>query len=227
MARLVALERRLGVVKHAGVVALAALFLTAACEKQPSSIKVKGPRDAVESTKMDPSFAPFEKKGDTIRLRASAFDKDGVFMGAAVVKWDSSDREVATVDSTGLVTVLGSGEAQIKATTTNTEVPLEASLPIKAVIIDKVKIVLPDGATKKIHLGDVVQWRADVLDDRGNVIPNAKARWRSSSYAATVTDTGEVEGRALGTATIMVSAGPGNDRVDIEVLDWEKGKAPR
>jgi hypothetical protein len=204
---------------------LAALSL--ACEKEPASIKVKGPRDAVESTKMEPSFAPFEKKGDTIRLRASAFDKDGVFMGAAVVQWDSSNREVATVDSTGLVTILGSGEAQIKATTTNTKVPLEGSLPIKASIIDKVKIVLPEGASKKIHLGDVVQWKADVLDDRGNVIPGAKSRWRSSSYAATVTDSGEVEGRALGTATIFVNAGPASDRVDIEVLDWEKGKAPR
>lgn len=212
---------------RAGLIGLAALVFAVGCEKQPASIKVKGPRDAVESTKMDPSFAPFEKKGDTIRLRASAFDKDGVFMGAAIVKWDSSDREVATVDSTGLVTILGSGEAQIKATTTNTELPLDASLPIKAVILDKVKIVLPEGATKKIHLGDVVQWRADVFDDRGNVVPGAKSRWRSSSYAATVTDTGEVEGRALGTATIMVNAGPGSDRVDIEVLDWEKGKAPR
>jgi uncharacterized protein YjdB len=198
--------------------------LLAGCTKQPASIKVKGPRDAVESTKMDPTFAPFEKKGDTIRLRASAFDKDGVFMGAAEVKWDSSDREVATVDATGLVTILGSGEAVIKATTTKTEVPLEASLPVKAVILDKVKIVLPEGAKKQLHLGDVVQWRADVFDDRGRVVPGAKARWRSNSYAATVTDTGEVEGRAIGSATIFVEAGPGNDRVDIEVLDWEKGK---
>lgn len=208
------------------IISLASFLLLAGCEKDPAYIKVKGPRDSVESTKMDPVFQPFEKKGDTLHLRASAFDKDGVFMGAAVVKWDSSDREVATVDSTGLVTILGSGETQIKATTTTTEKPLDASLPIKAVIVDKVHIVMPEGASKKMHLGDVQQWKAEVLDDRGKVIPGAKSRWRSTSYAATVTD-GEVEGRAIGTATIMVEAGPGTDRVDIEVLDWPAGKGPR
>lgn len=208
------------------LIVLAPLFLLAACEKQPSYIKVKGPRDAVESTKMDPVFAPFEKKGDTIRLRASAFDKDNVFMGAANVKWDSSNREMATVDATGLVTILSSGEAKITASTIDTQpAPLEASLTVKAVIIDKVKIVLPPDAKKVIKMAEVVQWKADVFDDRGNVIAGAKQKWRSTSYAATVTDTGEVEGRAIGTATIIVEAASFTDRVDIEVIDWDtKGR---
>jgi hypothetical protein len=205
-------------------IGLAALFVLAACEKQPAYIKVKGPRDAVESTKMDPTFAPFEKKGDTIKLRASAFGEDNVFMGPARVKWDSSDRTVATVDQMGLVTILSSGEVVIKAIGEGYEKPLEGSLPLKAIIIDKVKIVLPEGAKKQLNLGDIVQWKADVLDDRGNVIPGAKARWRSTSWAATVTDGGEVEGRAIGSATIVVEAGPATDRVDIEVLDWGKGR---
>lgn len=195
-----------------------------ACEKQPASIKVKGPRDAVESVKMNPAFAPFEKKGETIKLRASAFDKDGVFMGGARVKWDSSDRTVATVDTVGLVTILSSGDAEIKATTEGYEAVLEASLPVKAVIIDKVRIVLPEGDKKEIHLGETKQLKAEVLDDRGRVISDAKTRWRSTSWAATVTDTGEVEGRAIGNTQIIVEAGPAIDRLDLEVLDWVKGK---
>lgn len=72
-------------------------------------------------------------------------------------------------------------------------------------------------------MGDVVQWKAEVFDDRGNVIPGAKTQWKSSSFAATVTPTdGEVEGRAIGTATIMVEAASFSDRVDIEVYDWDE-----
>jgi Big-like domain-containing protein len=206
------------------VLAAAALF--AGCEKQPAAIKVKGPRDAVESQKMNPQFPPFEKKGDTIKLRASAFDKDGAFMGAARVKWDSSDRTVATVDGTGLVTILSSGDAQIRATGDGYAEPLEASLPIKAVIVDKVKIVPPDDK-KIMHLGESKQFKAEVKDDRGHVIPDAKVHWRSSSFAATVTDTGEVEGRAIGTTQLVVEAEKALDRFDLEVLDWEKGKRPK
>lgn len=199
------------------------LLGAAACEKQPAYIKVKGPRDAVESVKMEPSFPVFEKKGDTLKLRASAFDKDGVFMGQARVKWDSSDRTVATVDATGLVTVLSSGEATIKATGEGYEVPLDAALSIKASIIGKVRIV-PEEGKKQLHLGQTKQLKAEVLDDRGNVIPGAKQRWRSSSFAATVTDTGELEGRAIGNTTLTVEAGGFTDRLEYEVLDWEKGK---
>jgi hypothetical protein len=103
---------------------------------------------------------------------------------------------------------------------------LEASLPIKAVIVDKVKITPPDDK-KVIHLGETKQFQAAVLDDRGHVIPDAKPHWRSSSFAVTVTDTGEVEGRAIGTAQIVVEASKAVDRFDLEVLDWEKGKRPK
>lgn len=205
--------------------ALAAALLLSGCEKQPASIKVKGPRDAPESTKMNPIFAPFEKKGETIKLRASAFDKDGAFMGAARVKWDSSDRSVATVDSSGLVTILSSGEAEIKATGDGYEQTLTGSLPVKAVIVEKLRIVPPD-SKKAIHLGEAKQFKAEVLDDRGKVIPNAKVRWRSASYAVTVTDTGEIEGRAIGNAQVIAEAARASDRIDLEVLDWEKGKRP-
>jgi uncharacterized protein YjdB len=203
-------------------IALAAVAV-AACEKQPASIRVKGPRDAVESVKMNPTFAPFEKKGDTIKLRASAFDEGGAYMGPADVQWDSSDRSVATVDQSGLVTILSSGDVEIKATTTKTKAPLEASLPLKAIIVDKVRIVPPDDS-KKLALGEIKQLKAEVLDDRGRPIETAKVRWRSSSYAATVTDGGELEGRAIGTAQIVVEAANATDRMDIEVLDWTPPK---
>jgi hypothetical protein len=149
-------------------------------------------------------------------------------MGAARVKWDSSDRSVATVDQTGLVTILSSGDAEIKATSIGYEKELSAGLPVKAVITAKIKIVPPEGTKKNvIHLGEILIYKADVLDDRGNVIKNAKVEWRTNGFAATVDPAGEVEGRAIGSAQLVAESGPVTDRLEVEVLDWPPGKAPK
>ncbi|MFO0723535.1 MAG: Ig-like domain-containing protein [Myxococcota bacterium] len=201
--------------------ALLSMLLAVACEQQPERIRVKLPRDAVQSVKMDPSVPPFEKKGDTIHLRASAFDKQDTYMGPAKVKWTVSDPTVASVNYEGLVTVLSSGEAKVIATTEGYEKTLTAELPIKVVIIDKVKIVPP--AETKVHLGETVQFKAEVYDDRGKIIPDAKVSWRCSDYAATVSVTGEVEGRAIGDTQVIAESGSKIDRFTIDVLDWKKG----
>ena len=204
---------------------LLALGLSA-CTKEPAEIRVKGPRDALESTKMNPVFAPFEKKNDTLQLRASAFDDDGVFMGPAKVSWDSSDRKVATVSQDGLVTILGSGKAEIKATGTGYQRSLEASLPVQAVIVDDIRLVEPapqPGKVLQLPMGEIMMFKAEVLDDRGEVIPDAKIKWISSSWAATVAPDGEVEGRAIGTAQIVAEAKNGKKaRIELEVVDWKK-----
>lgn len=201
----------------------ALVFVLAACGKEPASIKIKLPKDAVQSVKMDPVVPPFTKRDDSIHLRASAFDKDGVYMGPAKVKWTSEDPTVASVNYDGLVTILGSGETNIVATGEGYETSLDAKLPIKAVIIDQVKIVNPSGETK-IHLGETLQLQAEVYDDRGNLVPDAKVNWRTSDYAATVSPTGEVEGRSIGDTQVVAEAGTKNARYEVIVLDWRKGK---
>lgn len=204
--------------------AAGALLLTlalAACEKQPERIRVKLPKEAVQSVKMEPQLPVFEKKGDTIHLRASAFEKGDVYMGPAKVKWTVADSSVASVNYEGLVTVLSSGETKVVATTEGYEKVLTAELPIKVVIIDKVKIVAPGEA--KVHLGETIQLKAEVYDDRGKLIPDAKVSWRTSDYAATVSVTGEVEGRAIGDTQVIAESGNKSDRFNIDVLDWKKG----
>jgi hypothetical protein len=203
---------------------LAALAL--ACQKQPSELRIKGPKEALESTKAQPSFPVFEKKGDTLQLRASSFDKDGVYLGSAKVEWDTSDRTVATIDRMGLLTVLSSGDFEVIARAVETERPLEARQAFKAVIIGKVRLVGPlpeQGKGLQIALGKTVQLVAEVLDDRGHVIPDAKLTWDCPSPAASVSITGELEGRAIGSAQIFAEAKNG-EKVswDYEVTDWEK-----
>lgn len=212
---------------HLALFGVAVGLVLSGCEKHPSSIKVKGPRDAVESTKADPQFAPFEKQGDTIKLRASAFDDKGTFMGNAKnVKWDSSDRTVATVNQEGLVTILSSGKTSIEAVAMADGKELRDALPISAVIISDIRIVDPVPEPNKsleLALGEIKNFKAEVIDDRGNVIPDASIEWRSSSFAATVTPDGEVEGRAIGTTQITAETKTGKTaRIDLMVEDWKK-----
>ncbi len=208
------------------VLAACAAVLLVACQKQPASLRIKGPKDALESTKAVPTFPVFEAKGDTLMLRASAFDEGGAYVGSAKVKWDVSDREVATVDQHGLVTVLSSGKFEVFATSTELERPLEARQAFEAVIEGGIRAKAPqleEGKPLKLPLGKTVQLEAEVLDDRGQVIPGAKVKWDCASPAASVTITGEVEGRAIGAAQVVAETRTGKKvRWDFDVTDWER-----
>ena len=210
--------------------ALRGLILLCACESGPDSIKIKGPRDALDMGKEASLFPVYERKGDTVQLRVSAFDKKGRFQGAVPVKWDSSDRTVATVSQEGVVTFLSSGDVKVTATTQD-EKKLTAAVPLKAVIVKDIRIIEPKvekGAMLEIPMGETMQFKAEVLDDRGNVIEDAKIKWNSTSYAATVTITGEMEGRSMGKTQIEAEASNGaTARVNVDVGDWKKKKRRR
>ena len=181
----------------------------------------------MHSVRMDPVLPPFERKGDTIKLRASAFYKDDSYMGPPKkVDWSSSDSSVATVSLDGLVTIISSGTTKIMATSMAGEQKLEAHLPITAVIIARVEVVPPEnlGENNSIHMGDEVKFTAKVFNDRGDVIPDAKVKWRTSDYAATVGPDGTVEGRSLGDTQVIAEAGQHHKRFVINVLDWRKEK---
>ena len=210
---------------------LCGALLVAACETHPAELKIKGPRDAVESTVTNPVFPVFQKKDDTLQLRASGFDDRGRYMGSIPVKWDSTDRTVATVSQTGLMTSLSTGKAEITATYEKGEVKRAASLPVSAVIVKEIRLTEPQveaGKVLEMAMGETVQFKAEVLDDRGDVIPDAKVSWDATSYAVTVTPTGEVEGRSIGAAQVVAEASNGSTaRVEVSVEDWKKPKRRR
>jgi photosystem II stability/assembly factor-like uncharacterized protein len=58
----------------------------------------------------------FSAPGDTIRLTVTVTDDNGHEMGEATVTWTTSDSELATVSSDGLVTAIAAGTADITAT---------------------------------------------------------------------------------------------------------------
>ena len=65
---------------------------------------------------LDPPSLYFEALGDTTTLSATAVSAEGDTLHDATVTWTSADTAIATVDSTGLVTSVDYGTAEITAT---------------------------------------------------------------------------------------------------------------
>lgn len=65
---------------------------------------------------MSDTLLTYTSVSGTAQLSAVVKDQAGTVMGSAPVTWASSDTTVATVSSTGLVTVKGSGAASVTAT---------------------------------------------------------------------------------------------------------------
>ena len=196
------------------------------CEVHPTSIKVRPPQGSFTSVRDEPVLPKFERKGDTIKLRASAYDKKGQYMGPAKgARWSTTDGTVATVGLDGLVEITGSGTAKIVATGKYDGKELSHGLDVNAVIISKVEIEPPtEGLVDKdgLHMGESVKFVSKVYDDKGKVIEDAKVKWRTSSFAATVGVDGTVEGRAIGEAQLVLESGSHNARFSLRVLDWKK-----
>ena len=215
-------------------VAAFCLLALVACEKQPDFIKVKVPQDSVHSVRMDPVLPPFTERAETLKLRASAFGKDKLYLGPPKkVKWSTADPGVAVVSLDGLVEIVSSGSTKIKAETVGYEKTLSAELPIVVVIVGKVEIVPPEELDEDdaIHMGDSVIFKAKVFDDRGNLIPQEmldksrqKIKWRTSDYAATIAINGELEGRSIGDTQVVLEVGDIHTRFVVKVKDWRKPK---
>ncbi len=74
------------------------------------------PAPVIASVALRPDTARLTRGGDTLRLAAEPRDAGGTAQPWAGVTWSSSDTSVARVSATGLVTAVGNGTAQIRAT---------------------------------------------------------------------------------------------------------------
>lgn len=202
------------------------LLWLSACEVPVAEVRIKMPREAAQSVKADPTVPTFTQRNETMQFRASAFDKKGRYKGPAEVKWSVMDPQVGTVSQDGLLTILGSGKTKVKIETRGEDV-VTHEIEIHASIPAKVEIVPPEGdpSPTKIHMGETKQFKARVLDDRGNEISDAKVLWQGSNYGITVTPDGEIEGRAMGDVKLVAEESKSGltASLDLDVLDWKKG----
>ena len=130
------------------------------------------------------------------------------------LKWSSSNKAVATVSSSGLVTAVGLGTTTITVKTHNGK-----KATCKVTVIDPTiptKVKLNKSGTVKLKKGKTLQLKATVSPSTAQTT----LTWKSGNKkVATVTQDGLVEAKKKGTTTITVVTGNGKTaKVKIKVV---------
>src|SRR5438445_163513 len=142
-----------------------------------------------------------------LRTQATATTRDAnnnILTGRAIV-WGSSNQLVATVSTSGLVTAVAVGTAQITATSESQSG--SASLSVTAVPPVPVASVSVALAASSRNPGQTTQATATTRDANNNVLTGRSITWSSSNTGvATVSPSGLVSALAVGTAQISATS---------------------
>ena len=141
--------------------------------------------------------------GQSVTFSATTRDVNGMTLTGRVVTWTSSNDAVATVAQSGEVTARSSGTATITATS-------EGASGSATVTVSQVPVasVTVSPADVSLEVGRTVALAVAVRDVNGGVVTDRPVTWASSNPSvATVTQTGIVTAKAVGSATISATAG--------------------
>lgn len=163
--------------------------VTASCEV---TVNINYP---VQGISLNHDAKTFTKAGETLQLTTTIYPDSAT---NKTVTWKSSDKTVATVDESGLVTAVGNGTANITATTEDgnytATCKVTVEIPELTLSLDKSELTLTQTEEQQ-------KLTATVSDTE------EKVTWLSSDpFVATVTRDGTVTAIANGTATITASA---------------------
>ncbi len=188
-----------------GVAAILVPALVAGCADEAVS-KLAAPRRSTTSTlvasvTMDSTATV--AVGATVQLHATAYGVDGQVLEPSFV-WETSNKSIATVDSTGVVKGVTAGAATIYASSgtawAKCTVTVTTATPTVASIV-----VSP--TTLNLLAGQTGQLTAVAKDSVGSPLSVAISWATSAPSVATVSPGGLVTGLVAGSATITASAG--------------------
>ena len=149
-----------------------------------------------------PAATTFFSLGDTIRLVAAGVDANGHPGSNLTVTWMSENDAVAAVDSTGLVTAVGTGSTDVFATSGE----LRDSAGVTVTQLASQVRVTPAFDTLNA-VGDTVRLSAVALDKNGNEVEDTDYIWSAPhTVVVTVDDNGLVTALGPGTGEIHVKA---------------------
>ncbi|MDO4191655.1 MAG: Ig-like domain-containing protein [Erysipelotrichaceae bacterium] len=142
----------------------------------------------------------FSSIGSTATLTATVLPSNATDKS---VTWRSSNTNVATVNSSGMVTAVGSGTAVITAVSSDPSITAQCSVTV-TIAVQSVS-VSPE--TAQMFTGEKLQLQAAVLPSAAS---DKTVTWKSSNTAvATVDSTGKVTAVSNGTATITATTRDG------------------
>ncbi len=139
--------------------------------------------------------------GDTLRLDATSFDRQGNSLGSQPVVWSTSDPLVARISSSGLLTATGIGTGFVIADADGQRdsVSLQVQASIRRIS------VRPDQNT--LQPGDSLQMVGTPQDAGGRTLDGRELVWTSNNASvAKVSRSGMVTAVARGTASITATS---------------------
>jgi len=178
--------------------------ITATVGKNSDTTTVTVTAARLQAVSVSPASAAVAA-GTTMQLSAKAAYSDGSKVAlTSGVTWASSNTQLATVSSAGLVTGLKAGSVTIAATyggVSGSSVVTVTSPVLQSVTVTPASASVSIGSTAKLAA-------TGNYSDGTSVVLTSGVSWASSSTAvATVSSTGEVKGVAPGSATITASFG--------------------
>lgn len=162
---------------------------------------------------VSPSADTLVAIGATVQLTAQPLDANDNGVVDASVEWNSADEAVATVDSSGLVTAIGNGSADITAASGG--VTGAAAVTVSQVIVG---MDIVPAATTLFSLGDTVRLVAAGIDAEGHAVPGLSFTWTSENDAVAAVDaTGLVTAIRTGSTDVFATTGELRDSAGVSV----------
>ena len=159
---------------------------------------------SVVTVTVEPSSDQELTVGDTIRFTATALTADGSRRDDVEVAWTSSNLDVATVNTSGIVMGVGAGTTEITAVADGV-----ASSSVTVSVIESpppspmVSSIVVSPLMVSIDVGRTQQFEATAMTEDGMVISDIVFSWTSSDEGvATVDPSGLATGINTGEATI-------------------------
>jgi hypothetical protein len=123
----------------------------------------------------------------------------------AGIVWSTGNNAIATVSQQGLVTGVGNGQTEVRATYNS--VTIAALLTVAANNNQLATITLTPFDIQEVKLNESATIMATGKNNTGTVIPGLSFAWQSSSSSLVeVTSAGLVTGKAYGTADVTASS---------------------
>ena len=172
--------------------------ITATCEGKSGSSAITIFVPPVASVSVTPASATLAP-GATQQLTATPKDAIGNALTGRIITWASDNTAAATVSSSGVVSGVAAGAANITAT-------CEGKSGSSTISIVPVASVSVTPASASVSVGATQQLTATVKDASGNALTGRTIAWASdNSAAATVNSIGLVTGVAVGSANITAT----------------------
>lgn len=151
--------------------------------------------------------------GTTQALHAVPRDGRGSVLTERTVMWTSSDAQVASVDSLGVVTATAVGRTSITATLDGRSAATQVSVRLADVATVS---VTPDAPS--VTVGDEITFSAELGDVRGHVLAGRPVVWRSSDPGTLrIDDAGRAVAVRAGMVTVTAACGDASGTTRVTV----------